>query len=110
MRAKDLRAEVRVPVSHRGTLNTGDDWFPCLIVNMAENGIMILSNRELPVGQVLEFRCEIFPGKLLECKLEVVHVSDAGLGTKIIEIDKKGISLSELFLQEQYADKLNTFG
>ena len=110
MRAKDLRAYARVLVSHRGTLNSGDDWFPCLIVNMSENGIMMLSNRDLPVGQFLEFRCELFPGQFLECKLEVIHVSDSGLGTKIIKIDKRGTSLYELFLQEQYADKLNTFG
>lgn len=110
MRTKDLRAEVRIPVSQRGTLNTGDAWFPCLIVDMSDNGILIMSNRELPVGQVLEYRCELFPGRFLECKLEVVHVDDTGLGTKIIEIDKRGMSLCKLFLEEQYAHKLDKIG
>ena len=63
MRAKDLRADMRIPVDQRGTLNSGDDWFPCLIVDMSESGILIMSNREFPVGQVLEFRCEPFPGE-----------------------------------------------
>lgn len=110
MRTKDLRAEARVPVRQRGTLKTGGDWFPCLIENMSENGNFIMSNREFPVGQVLEFRSELFPGELFDCKLEVIHVNDTSSGMKIIEIDQRGINLCQLFLEEQYADKLNTFG
>ena len=110
MRSKDLRAEARVSVSQRGTLNSGDTWFPCLIENMSENGNYIMSNRELAVGQIQEFRRELFWGKLLNCKIEVRHVNDTSSGTKIIEIDKMGINPRQLFLQEQYADKLNTFG
>jgi hypothetical protein len=110
MSTKDLRAEVRIPVRHRGKLKSGKDWFPCLIENMGETGIMIMSNRVFPVGQVLEFRCELFPGKFLNCKLEIMHVNDTSVGTKIIEIDKWGSRLCQLYVQEHYADKLNTFG
>ena len=110
MSTKELRAEVRIPVRHRGSLKSGDDWIPCLIENMGETGIMLMSNREFPVGQILEFKCELYPGKLLNCKLEVMHVDDTILGTKIIDIDNRGSSLCQLFLQEHYADKLNTFG
>ena len=106
MRAEDLRAEPRVLVRHRGTLKSADASYPCLIENMSQNGILIMSSREFPVGEILEFRCELFPDKILECKVEVRHVSDQGLGLKIIEIDDKGISLCQLFLEEQYADKL----
>ncbi len=91
-------------------MNSGDDWFPCLIVDMSESGILILSNREFPVGQVLEFRCEPFPGKLLKCKLEVIHVNDTGLGTKIVEIDERGINLCQVFLEDQYANRLAKIG
>jgi len=68
----------------------------------------MMSNREIPVGQVLDYRCELFPGKILECKLEVMHVDDTRLGTKIVEIDEKGRSLCKLFLEEQYAHKLDS--
>ena len=109
MRSKELRAEARVSVSQRGTLNSGDTWFPCLIENMSENGNFIVSNRELTVGQVLKFKCELFPGKLHNCKIEIRHVNDTSSGIKITEIDKTGINLRQLFLQEQYADKLDMF-
>ena len=109
MRSKDLRAEMRLPVSQKGTLSAGNSlWFPCLIVDMSDNGIMIMSNREIPVGQVLDYRCELFPGQYLECRLEVMHVDDTRLGTKIIEIDSKGMALCKLFLEEQYAHKLDS--
>ena len=110
MRSKDLRAEVRLPVSQKGKLNSGGIWFPCLIVDMSDSGILMMSNREIPVGQVLEFRCELFPGQFLECKLEVMHIDDTRVGTKIMEIDKKGMSLCNLFLEEQYAYKLESIG
>ena len=100
---------MRVPVSQKGTLSSGGSlWFPCLIVDMSDSGILMMSNREIPVGQVLDYRCELFPGKFLECKLEVMHVDDTRLGTKIVEIDENGMSLCKLFLEEQYAHKLDS--
>ena len=109
MRSKDLRAEVRMPINHKGALSSRDSlWFPCLIVDMSDSGILMMSNREIPVGQVLDFRCELFPKKYLECKLEVMHVDDTRLGAKIVEIDDRGISLCKLFLEEQYAHKLDS--
>ncbi|MBI2297156.1 MAG: PilZ domain-containing protein [Betaproteobacteria bacterium] len=110
MKTRELRAEARIVVSQRGQLSSGNTWFPCMVLDMSDNGFLIMSSKELVVGQVLEFRCELFPGKTLECKIETRHVSDAGVGTKIVEIDKKGISLCQLFLQEQYSDKLNRSG
>jgi hypothetical protein len=106
MTAENLRAEPRILVRHRGTLKSGDDSFPCLIENMSQNGVLVMCSREFPVGEILEFSCELFPGKILDCKIEIRHVSDQTLGLKIIEIDEKGISLCQLFLEEQYADKL----
>lgn len=106
MRAEDLRAEPRVPVRHRGTLKSADASYPCLLENMSQNGFLIVSSREFPVGEILEIRCELFPGKILECKVEVRHVSDQSLGLKIVEIDDRGRSLCHLFLKEQFAGKL----
>jgi hypothetical protein len=86
------------------------DWFPCLIQDMSGSGFLVLCSREVVVGQVLDFRCELFPGKRLECKIEVRHVSDAGVGTKIVDIDPRGADLCQLYLQEQYSEKLNRSG
>jgi hypothetical protein len=109
MKSRDLRAEMRVPVSQKGELSSEDSlWFPCLIVDMSDSGILMMSNREIQVGQVLDYKSELFPGKVLECKLEVMHVDDTRLGTKIVEIDEMGMSLCKLFLEEQYAHKMDS--
>lgn len=110
MKTRELRAEARISVSQRAALSSGDTWFPCMVLDMSDSGFLLMSSKELVVGQVLDFRCELYPGKKLECKIEVRHISDAGVGTKIIEIDKKGISLCQLFLQEQYSAKLDRSG
>jgi len=110
MATRDSRGEARIAVNRRASLNSGDAWFPCMVLDISDNGFLLLCTKELAVGQVLQFKCEPFPEKRLECKIEVRHVSDAGVGTKIVEIDKKGSALHQLFLQEQYSGKLNQSG
>jgi len=91
-------------------LNSGDAWFPCMVLDMSDNGFSIICTKELSVGQVLQFRCELYPGKYLDCKIEIRHVTEEGMGTKIVEIDEKGMNLCQSYLQEQYSDKLNKSG
>ena len=80
--------------------------YPCLVEGVSHNGIQIMSSRQFPVDQLLEFGCELFSGKFLECKVEVGHVSDQSLRLRIIEIDDRWISPRQLFLEDQYADRL----
>jgi len=108
MKGRDLRAEARISVRERGSLNSGEAWFPCMVQDMSDSGFQILCSKELSVGQVLDFRCELFPEKTLNCKIEIRHISRSGMGTKITEIDKRGTSLLQLYLQEQYSLKLNS--
>ena len=112
MKGRDLRAEARIPVKEKGALSAGslgieDSWFPCMVQDMSDNGMLVLSGQELAVGQVLDFRCELFPQKTLKCKIEIKHVSATGCGAKIIEIDGRGAALCQLYLQEQYSLKLH---
>ena len=113
MKGRELRAEARIPVREKGSLstgsvNTGDAWFPCVVQDMSDSGFQILCSKDLSVGQVLEFRCELFPEKTLNCKIEVRHISPSGMGTKVTEIDRRGTGLIQLYLQEQYSLKLNS--
>jgi hypothetical protein len=110
MQTQELRSEPRIPISQRGTLKSGEVWYPCLVQDMSKKGFFIVSSRNHSVGQALDFRCAFFPEKHLECKVEVRHVNDDGVGTKIVQIDQKGIDLCQLFLQEQFSDKLNRSG
>ena len=112
MKGRELRAEARIPVKEKGVLSAGslgteDAWFPCVVQDMSDNGFLILCSQEVTVGQILDFKCQLFPEKTLSCKIEVKHISAAGVGTKITEIDTRGTSLLQLYLQEQYSLKLH---
>ena len=113
MKGRELRAEARIAVKERASLNEGSlgsgyDWFPCMVQDMSDSGFLILCSKELSVGQILEFRCQLFPERTLSCKIEVRHVSHKGMGTKVVEIDNRGTSLVKLYLEEQYSLKLNS--
>ena len=110
MQGRELRAAARIAVSRRGKLNSGETWFPCMVLDMSDDGFLMVCNKDLSVGQILDFKCELFPAKVLDCKLQIRHFSDTGLGTKIVQIDPKGHNLCQLFLQEQYSEKLNKLG
>lgn len=118
MKGRELRAEARIPVKEKGALKegvltagtvaVGDEWFPCTIQDMSDSGFLILCSKDLPVGQALDLRCELFPGRTLACRIEVRHVSHRGMGTKVVEIDNRGTGLIKLYLEEQYSLKLNS--
>ena len=118
MKVRELRAEARIAVREKGSLkggaqaigelDTGEGWFPCVVQDMSDSGFLILCGKDLSVGQVLEFRCQLFPEKTLTCKVQVRHVSPHGMGTKVVEIDNRGSSLVKLYLEEQYSLKLNS--
>ena len=111
MPGRELRTEARVAVKQRGQLHAGETaWFPCLVLDMSNHGFQILCTRDLEVGQLLDFRCELLPQKVLGCKLEVRHFADSALGAKIIEIDEQSNNLCQRFLEEQYSDKLTRLG
>jgi len=81
-----------------------------MVLDMSNHGFLMLCTRELAVGQVLDFNCQLYPEKTLDCKVEVRHSGVDALGTKIVEIDPKAQDLCQQFLEEQYSEKLNKLG
>ena len=77
-----------------------------MVVDVSDHGFLILCNKTLSVGQVLQFKCELNQQKTLDCKIEVRHATDSGMGVKIVEIDNKGTALLQSYLQEQYSTRL----
>jgi PilZ domain len=107
MKKRELRVERRITVSQRATLSFGEPvWFPCMVLDVSDHGFLILCNKTLSVGQVLQLRWELIPQKTLDCKIEIRHATDSGLGTKIVEIDDKGTALLQSYLQEHYSTGL----
>jgi len=102
----EMRAEARLPVTQRGKLGVGTDWFPCMVLDMSNSGFLMLSNKQLAVGQTFDFRCEFAPQKVFECKIEIMHSNDDSVGTMITEIDTRSTGLLHSYLEEKYAVKL----
>jgi len=107
MTTDDLRAEARIPVTQRGKLSAGNDWFPCMVLDMSSSGFLMVSNQQLAVGQILDFRCELYLQKVLDCKIEVMHSNGDSAGVMITEIAEKAMSLLQVYLEEKYAVKLD---
>ena len=103
----ELRAEARIPVTRRGNLSAGDAWFPCMVLDMSNSGFLMMSNRQLAVGQILDFRCELYPEKVFDCKIEVLRSNEDGAGVLITEIDEKSARLFQLYLLEKHAITLD---
>ena len=99
----ELRAEARIPVTRRGNLSAGETWFPCMVLDMSNSGFLMMSNRHLAVGQILDFRCELYPEQVFDCKIEVLRFNEDGAGVKITEIDEKSARLFQLYILEKHA-------
>ena len=101
MNKPELRSEQRITVSCQGTLSLGEKSAPCFIQNMCSRGFLIKASKELPVGQVLHLKCELYPQRSVECKVQVRHVNRDCLGAKVVEISDDGQILCRQFLEEQ---------
>jgi hypothetical protein len=104
---RERREERRVKLSRRAALLVGAGSVPCLLQDFSSKGFFIISNRTFSIGQVLDLKCELYPKKILHCRVEVKHIDDTCVGTKIVHISKDGTVLLQQFLQEYYSLKLN---
>ena len=107
MERHELRAEIRVPVLQRANLNAGSEWFACMVMDMSNSGLQLLSNRQLEIGHIFEFRCELYPGKSMECMIEIIHSKNDSAGAMITEIDDNSTQLLKSYLEEKLAIKLD---
>ena len=84
----------------------GNSWFPCRLLDMTERGVLFVCNKTLAVGKILDLRLELNPGNLVECKVEIKHANETGIGAKIVKIDEESMRLCKLFLQEHHSNRL----
>ena len=106
MKKSELRTEPRVAHARRGTLDVEGALIPCLIQDFNTKGFLIMCTRPFSVGDILELKTELYPEKVLQCKIEIRHITDNCLGTLIVEISDSALKLCRQFLDEQYSDRL----
>jgi len=100
-----LRDESRVPITRRAWISSARGWLPCLIENMSTQGFLIMSNSALPLGAVMELKCELYAERILRCCLEVTHVTDSCMGTKIVKISGYSLNLCREFIGDHYLSR-----
>jgi len=96
----ELRAEVRVPITHRAKVGMTSGWMPCLIQDFSTKGFRLMCDAKVSAGDILELRSELYPERVLECKIEVRHISEDNLGTRIVEVSDTGAKLCKQFIDE----------
>src|ERR1700720_3254790 len=107
MTTLELRAEMRVPITQRGTLLAPSAPCPCLIQEFSSKGFLIMCAAKVQVGDILDLKCELYPGRVLECQIEVRHINDDCIGTKVLNVSDAGLKLCRQFIEEHYS--LNRF-
>lgn len=68
--------------------------------------MLFICTRDLEIGQVLDFKCELYPDQPFECKLKVVHITNGGVGARIIGLNKAASELMQTFLEERANEKM----
>ncbi len=95
----------RFQIRRKGELIYEHHRFMCLIHDISEKGIFIISNYYLEIGQELAVRFELEPGLHFEAAIRVRHFNDGCCGAQILEVDPRSDSNWKRFLRDNYADQ-----
>ena len=98
----ELRDDLRIELGRRGWLSSGGTTIPCVIENISTQGFFIMSTTTYPVGAVVDLKCELFPQRFLQCRIEVVRIADSCMGARIVEINAYARNLCRQFIEERY--------
>ena len=105
MDGRNRREEPRISLTRSGELRSGTATAPCVLQDLSSKGFRIRTDQTYSVGQVLVFVCELAPAKMLHCKIEVRHVFEACIGTKILEMSPTAAALFDAFLKDLKAGR-----
>lgn len=81
----------------------------CLVQDVSAGGLLLVCNQQFKVGQILDLAYELSPGKPLECKIEIRHYDDNGMGAKIVEVSPTSEAAYRSYVQAFYSDMLSKF-
>lgn len=102
------RAEVRVAMSHIGSLSSPATWVPCLIQDISSNGFQIICDEKratgdapTTVGETFELKWFPYPDKVLQCRIEIRHITDQCIGTRTVEISDENLLLCRRYIHDR---------
>ena len=100
MQNSEKRSEPRIAVTYTGTLTLDGVAMPCIVQNMCSRGFLIKHSKELPVGQSLHLKCDLYPTRSVECTVQVRHVNAHTLGARVTEMSEADRRVCLQFLEE----------
>jgi hypothetical protein len=103
MQKPEQRAEPRVAVNYSGTLTLNGVSTRCVVQNMCSRGFLIRHSSELPVGQSLHLKCDLYPTRSVECTVQVRHINRQVLGAMVTDMSDEDRRVCLRFLEEQRA-------
>ena len=103
MQNPEKRAEPRVAVTFSGILTQDGVARPCVVQNMCSRGFLIKDSKELPVGQSLHLKCDLYPTRSVECTVQVRHVNPHTLGARVTEMSEADRRICLQYLEEHRA-------
>ncbi|MDH4186235.1 MAG: PilZ domain-containing protein [Nitrospira sp.] len=80
------RKQSRVEVGRAGRIQKGSLSAPCRVLDVNETGAKIESRLFVKTGDMLQLAIELDRGRVVTCRLQVVHVRAPKFGTKIVSI------------------------
>jgi len=105
------RTEVRVAMSHSGSLSSPATWVPCLIQDISSNGFQIICDEKraagdapatvATVGETFELKWFPYPDKVLQCRIEIRHITDKCIGTKTVGISDDNLLLCRRYIHDR---------
>ena len=107
---KEMRSEPRLPERRRGTLTVDGITSSCLLQDFSTKGFLLMSTQEFSVGDILELSTELYPTRVLKCKVEVRRVDGDCYGTMVVEISDPCARLCKQFVDEIYSERLKFAG
>ena len=103
MEQPEKRSEPRAAVTFNGTLTLNGVSMPCTVQNMCSRGFLIKHSKELPVGQSLHLKCDLYPTRSVECTVQVRHVNPRTLGALVTQMSEEDKRVCLQFLEERRA-------
>jgi len=101
------RIEDRVAMSHIGSLSSPATWVPCLIQDISNNGFQIICDEKraagdtpATVGETLELKWAPYPDTVLQCRIEIRHITDKCIGTKTVGISADNLLVCRRYMQD----------
>jgi len=96
----ERRKERRLDVDIGAALLDGERTLPCRVLNMCSKGFLIESDTRLPVGQAVALRVPLYPGRAIDCTVQIRHVNAERLGALVTAISGEDRAICVRFLAD----------